>query len=72
MFIVKKIINDHQGNISIKSSNLDDFIIIKGDGFPTYNFASSIDDIEMKISNVIRGEDHLSNTPKQILIFKAL
>ena len=61
-----------RGNISIKSSNLDDFIIIKGDGFPTYNFASSIDDIEMKISNVIRGEDHLSNTPKQILIFNAL
>ena len=61
-----------RGNITIKSSNLDDFIIIKGDGFPTYNFASSIDDIEMKISNVIRGEDHLSNTPKQILIFNAL
>ena len=61
-----------RGNITIQSSNLDDFIIIKGDGFPTYNFASSVDDMEMKISNVIRGEDHLSNTPKQVLIFNAL
>ena len=61
-----------RGNITIQSSNIDDFIIIKGDGFPTYNFASSIDDMEMKISNVIRGEDHLSNTPKQVLILSLI
>ncbi len=61
-----------RGKISINSSNIDDFIILKSDGFPTYNFASSIDDIEMGITNVIRGEDHLSNTPKQVLIFNAL
>ena len=61
-----------RGKIEIESNNLDDFIIIKSDGFPTYNFASAIDDIEMKITNVIRGEDHLSNTPKQILIYNSL
>jgi glutamyl-tRNA synthetase len=49
-----------------------DFIILKSDGFPIFHFAVVIDDAEMKISHVIRGEDHLSNTPKQILIQKAL
>lgn len=51
---------------------LNDFVLIRGDGSPTYNFASVIDDIEMKISHVIRGEDHLANTPKQVRIFEAL
>jgi glutamyl-tRNA synthetase len=61
-----------RGNIKISSNNLDDFIIIKSDGFPTYNFASAVDDAEMGVTNIIRGEDHLSNTPKQVLIFKSL
>ena len=61
-----------RGNISINSSNIDDFVILKSDGFPTYNFASAVDDAEMGITNVIRGEDHLSNTPKQVLIFNAI
>jgi len=61
-----------RGQISIDSSNIDDFIILKSDGFPTYNFASAVDDAEMGITNVIRGEDHLSNTPKQVLIFNAI
>ena len=61
-----------RGNIKISSNNLDDFIIMKSDGFPTYNFASAVDDAEMGVTNIIRGEDHLSNTPKQVLIFKSL
>lgn len=61
-----------RGDVTFNSSVLDDFIIFKSDGMPTYNFAVVIDDALMKISHVIRGEDHLSNTPKQILIYKAL
>lgn len=49
-----------------------DFIIVKSDGLPTFMFAGAIDDAEMKISHVIRGEDHLSNTPRQILLGKAM
>ncbi len=51
---------------------LDDFIIARSDGTPTYNFVVAIDDATMGISDVIRGDDHLSNTPKQIVIYKAL
>ena len=61
-----------RGIISINSNNLDDFIILRSDGYPTYNFSTVIDDAEMGITNVIRGEDHLSNTSKQTLIFKSL
>tara|TARA_Y100001936_G_C16093893_1_gene689586 strand:- start:230 stop:1600 length:1371 start_codon:yes stop_codon:yes gene_type:complete len=61
-----------RGNININSDVLDDFIILKSDGYPTYNFSTAIDDSEMNISNIIRGEDHLSNTSKQILIFNSL
>src|SRR6056297_3347616 len=61
-----------RGDVSFNSSVLDDFIIFKSDGMPTYNFAVVIDDALMKISHVIRGEDHLSNTPKQILLYRAL
>lgn len=65
--------NDHiHGKISIKNSILDDFIIVKSNAGPTYNFACVVDDIEMKITHVIRGDDHISNTPKQIAIYKAL
>jgi len=61
-----------RGDVTFNTSVLDDFIIFKSDGMPTYNFAVVIDDALMKISHVIRGEDHLSNTPKQILIYEAL
>jgi glutamyl-tRNA synthetase len=57
---------------SFDANTIGDFVIKKRDGMPTYNFAASIDDMEMKISHVIRGVDHLSNTPKQILIYQAL
>ncbi|MDO9464848.1 MAG: glutamate--tRNA ligase [bacterium] len=60
------------GKISIENSVLDDFVIVKSDAGPTYNFACVVDDIEMKITHVIRGDDHISNTPKQIAVYKAL
>ncbi len=61
-----------RGEIEFNTSTIDDFIIIKSDGFPVYNFAVVVDDALMKITHVIRGDDHISNTPKQILIYEAL
>ena len=61
-----------KGNMEFESKLLSDFVIIKSDGIPTYNFAAVIDDILMKISLVMRGDDHISNTPKQIAIYQAL
>src|SRR5690554_2725222 len=67
------VINDLiRGEIRFSTDVLDDFIIFKSDGMPTYNFAVVIDDALMKITQVIRGEDHLSNTPKQILLYEAM
>ncbi|MBM3705748.1 MAG: glutamate--tRNA ligase [Actinobacteria bacterium] len=60
------------GRICVDSSNMEDFIIIRSNGLPTYNFSASIDDILMEITHIIRGEDHLSNTPKQVLVYRAL
>ncbi|OUV04688.1 MAG: glutamate--tRNA ligase [bacterium TMED80] len=60
------------GKINTKFSELDDFIIARSDGSPTYNLTVVVDDNDMNISHVIRGEDHISNTPKQMLIYKAL
>ncbi|MGM0366662.1 MAG: glutamate--tRNA ligase [Actinomycetota bacterium] len=57
------------GNISVNTKQLDDFIILRSNGLPTYNFSAAVDDALMEISHVIRGEDHLSNTPKQIIIY---
>ncbi len=61
-----------KGEIEFNNDTLDDFIILRSDGMPVYNFSCVVDDIEMKITHVIRGEDHLSNTHKQILIYNAL
>lgn len=61
-----------RGEISFDSRNFDDFIILRSDEFPVYNFAVVIDDALMKINYVIRGDDHISNTPKQIIIYKIL
>jgi glutamyl-tRNA synthetase len=58
--------------ISFQGRDLDDFIILRSDGSPIYNLAVVSDDIEMKITHVIRGDDHISNTPKQIAIYRAL
>ena len=59
------------GQITFKRGQLDDFIIVRSDGSPTYNFVVVADDAAMRITHVIRGEDHISNTPKQILLYKA-
>ena len=60
------------GEIKVSNEEIDDFIIARSDGSPVYNFTNVIDDNEMKISHVIRGEDHVSNTPKQLLIYHSL
>lgn len=60
------------GEIHIDNNELDDLILIRSDGHPTYNFAVVIDDLDMKITHVIRGDDHINNTPRQINLFKAL
>ncbi|MFH1823696.1 MAG: glutamate--tRNA ligase [Candidatus Firestonebacteria bacterium] len=61
-----------RGTVQFDSKEIGDFVIARGDGVPIYNFAVVIDDALMKITHVIRGEDHLSNTPRQVLIYKAL
>jgi glutamyl-tRNA synthetase len=60
------------GDVEFENRLMGDFIIVRSDGTPTYNFTAVVDDIDLKISHVIRGDDHLSNTPKQILIYRAL
>lgn len=61
-----------KGRIEIHNSELDDLVIARPDGTPTYNFCVVVDDIDMDITHVIRGDDHVNNTPRQINIFKAL
>ena len=61
-----------KGRISISNDELDDLIIARTDGTPTYNFCVVVDDMDMQISHVIRGDDHINNTPRQINILKAL
>lgn len=60
------------GEVSTKLENIEDFVILKSDGWPTYHLAVIADDHDMKITHVIRGDDHLSNTPKHILLYRAL
>lgn len=61
-----------RGHMVFPTSALDDFVLVRSDGTPTYNYATVVDDALMEISHVIRGDDHLSNTPRQILVFEAL
>ncbi len=61
-----------RGKISFDASDVDDFVILKMDGYPTYHFAVVVDDTLMNITNIIRGDDHLINTPRQKLIYEAL
>jgi len=61
-----------KGPVHFDNSELDDLVIERSDGYPTYNFAVVVDDAEMNITHVMRGDDHLNNTPKQILIYEAL
>lgn len=61
-----------RGEMSFPAEVMDDFVLVRSDGSPTYNFATVLDDVEMEITHVIRGDDHLSNTPRQILVYEAL
>ncbi len=61
-----------RGHVSFESEDIGDWVLIKANGIPTYNFAVVIDDHTMEISHVFRGEEHLSNTPKQLMIYKML
>ncbi|HSG81105.1 MAG TPA: glutamate--tRNA ligase, partial [Gemmatimonadota bacterium] len=61
-----------RGVIRFDASEFGDFVIMKSDGFPTYNFAVVVDDVSMEISHVIRGVGHLANTPRQVMIYSAL
>ncbi len=61
-----------KGEISFESDGMGDYVIVKKDGTPTYNFAVVVDDHLMEISHVLRGEDHISNTPKQMAVYEAL
>ncbi len=58
--------------ISVAISEIEDFVILKSDGFPTYNFSCVVDDALMQITHIIRGDDHINNTPKQVLLYNAL
>jgi glutamyl-tRNA synthetase len=69
----KTVFNDIiRGEIEFDNEDIGDFVIMKSDGIPTYNFAVVVDDYTMGITHVIRGEDHISNTPKQLFIYNAL
>ncbi|MGE4378017.1 MAG: glutamate--tRNA ligase [Burkholderiaceae bacterium] len=61
-----------KGRIEIRNEELDDLVVARPDGTPTYNFCVVVDDIDMRITHVIRGDDHVNNTPRQINIFRAL
>lgn len=61
-----------KGRIEIANAELDDLVIFRSDGYPTYNFAVVVDDVDMAISHVVRGDDHVNNTPRQINIYRAL
>jgi glutamyl-tRNA synthetase len=61
-----------RGDFTFANAELDDFVLIKSDGRPTYNFAVVVDDGRMKISHVIRGDDHISNTPRQVHLYQTL
>ncbi len=61
-----------KGPITVANSELDDLVILRADGIPTYNFGVVVDDLDMSITHVIRGDDHVNNTPRQINIYKAL
>jgi len=66
------VIDGIHGEVRFDGKLIEDFVIRKADGFPTYNFACVVDDHEMGITQVIRGDDHISNTPRQLLIYEAL
>jgi glutamyl-tRNA synthetase len=60
-----------KGRVVFQNAELDDFIIVRSDGNPVYNFCAAVDDLDMRITHVIRGDDHLANTPRQVLLYRA-
>ena len=60
------------GTITFDSANIEDFVILRSDGHPTYHLSVVVDDVDMAITHVIRGDDHISNTPKHVLLFEAM
>jgi len=61
-----------KGSISVANDELDDLVLVRADGVPTYNFGVVVDDLDMEITHVIRGDDHVNNTPRQINLYRAL
>jgi len=61
-----------KGPISVANAEMDDVVLLRGDGIPTYNFGVVVDDLDMDITHVIRGDDHVNNTPRQVNIYRAL
>src|SRR5213079_1225653 len=61
-----------RGRVSFMSDVIGDFVLVRSDGVPAYNFAVVVDDALMEISHVVRGEDHISNTPRQLLLYEAI
>ena len=61
-----------KGRIEFDSANIEDFVILRSDHYPTYHMSVVADDIDMAITHVIRGDDHISNTPKHVLLFEAV
>ena len=66
------VLDEVRGRVEFESDGIGDFVIVKSDGNPTYNYACVIDDHHMEITHVIRGEEHLSNTPSQVMLYEAL
>jgi glutamyl-tRNA synthetase len=60
------------GDIDFDHAHIEDFVVLRSDGFPTYHLSVVVDDVAMKITQVVRGDDHISNTPKQVLLYRAM
>ncbi len=60
------------GAIDFDHANIEDFVVLRSDGYPTYHLSVVVDDVEMEITHVVRGDDHISNTPKQVLLYRAM
>src|SRR6185503_6607819 len=60
------------GDINFDHANIEDFVVLRSDGLPTYHLSVVVDDVEMQITHVVRGDDHISNTPKQVLLYRAM
>ncbi|MFN8109294.1 MAG: glutamate--tRNA ligase [Thermoleophilia bacterium] len=69
----RTVIDDYvRGEVAFEHTAIEDFVVARSDGTPTYNLAAAVDDLDMRISHVVRGEDHISNTPKQMMVIRAL